>query len=233
MGSTRLPGKVLKDLGGATMLERVVARVRRSSLGGTVVVATSNASSDEAIVEECHRLQVEVYRGSELDVLDRYYKAATLFQADAVLRITADCPFIDPSLIDELNCAFRDCQPDYASNCMARTYPRGLDAELMTSRALSQAWQLAPLPYHRAHVTPYIYENPSRFSLLSVTGEEDSSSLRWTVDTAEDLELARSLYRILDNRDDFGWRDILSVVEAQPHLTLMNQHVPQKLLIEG
>ncbi len=233
MGSTRLPGKVLRDLGGATMLERVVTRVRRSTLGGSVVVATSTASADDAIIDECHRLDVAVYRGSELDVLDRYYKTTAQFHADAVLRITADCPFIEPSLIDELHRCFCDCQPDYASNCMTRTYPHGLDAEVMTSAALSRAWRDASLPYQRAHVTPHIYENPSVFSLLSLMGEEDHSSQRWTVDTAEDLEFARSVYLCLDNRDDFRWTDVLDVLDAHPQLMLRNQHVRQKLLIEG
>ncbi len=233
MGSTRLPGKVLKDVGGRTMLARVVTRVGRSAFGDAVVVATSTTAADAAIVDECVRLGVAVYRGSELDVLDRYHDAAKHFQADVILRVTGDCPFIDPSLIDDLYRAFCDKQSDYVSNCMTRTYPHGLDAEIITSAALTQAWREAYLPYHRAHVTTYIYENPSSFRLLSVTGDCDYSGLRWTVDTAEDLEFARSLYLCMDNRNDFGWRDALNILVAQPDLTRTNQHVRQKLLIEG
>jgi len=233
MGSTRLPGKVLQDLGGATMLGRVVARVRRSTLGKAVVVATSAARGDDDVAEECRRLGVTVFRGSETDVLDRYYKAAVKHEADVVVRITADCPFIDPSLMDELHGAFEERRPDYASNCLVRTYPRGLDAEIFTAGALTHAWREALLPHHRAHVTPYIYEHPARFKLLSVTSKEDHGELRWTVDTPEDLELARGLYSRLGNRDDFSWRDVLDIVGAHPQLARVNQHVRQKELIEG
>lgn len=232
MGSKRLPGKVLKDLGGATMLERVVSRARRSERVDDLLVATSSESADEPIVVECHRLQVNVFRGSEQDVLDRYYKAAQQAQADAVLRITADCPFIDPALLDELLRAFVISQPDYASNCLDRSYPRGLDAEVMTFAALSRAWREADVPYQREHVTPYLYENPSKFSIFSVAGAEDYSEFRWTVDTAEDLELARAVYLHFWNRDDFGWLDVLRLMTAQPQLAQINQYVRQKFLDE-
>lgn len=233
MGSTRLPGKVLKELGGATMLERVLNRVRRVALADGVLVATTSQPADDVVVSECRRLAVDVFRGSEYDVLDRYCNAAQQARADAVLRVTADCPFIDPVLLDELLRSFLAHRPDYASNCLARTYPRGLDAEVITHAALSRAWREAILSYQRAHVTPYIYENPSKFQLLSVTGEEDCSKFRWTVDTAEDLELARTLYLLLGNRDDFGWREVLQLVEAEPRLQRINQHVRQKATVEG
>lgn len=233
MGSTRLPGKVLKDLGGATLLGRVVSRLRRSALTDCLMVATSIRPGDDAIVEECRRLAVDVVRGSELDVLDRYYRAAQQAQADAVVRITADCPFVDAELVDELLQCFFHHHPDYASTSLVRSYPRGLDAEVMTFAALSDAWREARQPYQRTHVTPYLYENPLRFRLFSLAAEDDSTALRWTVDTEEDLTLARAVYRHFDNRDDFGWRDVLQLMTAQPQLAQINQHVRQKALEQG
>lgn len=233
MASTRLPGKVLRDLGGQTMLARIASRLRRSALLDTVMVATTTERRDEAIVEECRRLGVKVFRGSEQDVLDRFYQAAQQAGADAVVRVTGDCPFADPALIDELLRAFLQQRPDYASNCVTRSYPRGLDVEAVTFGALSRAWREARLPYQRAHVTPYLYENPARFSLHLVTAAEDCSELRWTVDTPEDLELARAVYSHFGNLDDFGWRDVLRLMVEQPELAQLNCHVRQKALQEG
>jgi len=139
MGSTRLPGKVLLDLAGRTMLARVVRRVGRAALIDEVMVATADAPDDDAIVEECRRLRVPCFRGSEHDVLDRFHRAAIAHRADVVVRITADCPLIDPEVTDRVIRAFFDERPDYASNTLRRTYPRGLDTEVMTAAALVRA----------------------------------------------------------------------------------------------
>jgi spore coat polysaccharide biosynthesis protein SpsF len=184
MGSTRLPGKVLRDIAGETMLARVVRRVQLARMPDAVVVATTLAPFDDAIVAECVRLGVPAFRGSEQDVLDRYWQATCTHQADVIVRITADCPLIDPRLVDYVVAAFLEGQPDYASNVLERTYPRGLDTEVMAQTTLEQAWQQAGQLYQRAHVTPYIYQNPNRFRLLPVKAEADHSYLRWTVDTA-------------------------------------------------
>src|SRR5258706_11433091 len=129
MGSTRLPGKVLKDLEGGTVLSRVVARAKRAATIGEVIVATSDAAGDDVIVTECKKLNAKVFRGDEKDVLDRYYRAAQLFKADVVVRITSDCPLIDPEVTDKTVGEFLKERPDYASNALERTYPRGLDTE--------------------------------------------------------------------------------------------------------
>src|SRR5277367_2863697 len=139
MGSTRLPGKVLIDLGGETVLARVIARLRRAELVKEIVVATTDSAADDAIVGECRRLDVPTFRGSESDVLDRYYWAARGCPASVVVRITSDCPLIDPQLVDETIRVFQQQQADYASNTFSRTYPRGLDAEAFTTAALEQA----------------------------------------------------------------------------------------------
>ncbi len=233
MGSTRLPGKVLKDIRGRTMLERVVGRTRRAELVDKVVVATTPHETDEPIVAECRRLDVPCFLGSETDVLDRYNRAAEWCGADVVVRITSDCPLIDPSETDRVVRAFLDSTADYASNFIRRTYPRGLDTEAMSAATLAHAWLEADEPYERIHVTPYIYGHPDTFQLLSVTGREDFSNYRWTVDTSEDLQFVREVYRLLDNREMAGWREVLSLLQSNPQLAEINQSVRHKELVEG
>jgi spore coat polysaccharide biosynthesis protein SpsF len=233
MGSTRLPGKVLMDLGGETVLARVVRRLQRSTLIDEIVVATTHSVADRAIVRECHRLSVAVFCGDENDVLDRYYRAAQSIGAEGIVRITSDCPLIDPEVTDNTVRLFLERQPDYASNALQRTYPRGLDTEVMTRDALECAWREARLSYQRAHVTPYIYENPDRFCILPVTNETDYSSHRWTLDTPEDLVLLRAIYDRAENDDSIAWRDVLALLEQAPELLELNCHVMQKAMQEG
>lgn len=233
MGSTRLPGKVLEDIGGETMLARVVRRTQQSRLLDQIVVGTTCEPSDDAIVAECERLAVPAFRGDERDVLDRYYHAAVAYEADIVVRITADCPFIDPEMLDQLMRAFIDEQPDYAGNTLLRAYPRGVVPEVMTISALTRAWREASEAYQRVHVTPYIYQSPNSFRLLAVVGEANYGDYRWTVDTPEDLEFARAVYATLGNGDTFGWRDVLSVLAQKPELMKLNRHIEQKRLEEG
>lgn len=228
MGSSRLPGKVLMDLAGETVLARVVRRSARAVLVDQIVVATSSSSIDDAVVSECVRLGVEYFRGSESDVLDRYYRCSQAFCASAVVRITADCPVIDPALVDLTIRAFRQDPCDYASNAILPGYPRGLDVEVFTMSALSRAWHEARKSYEREHVTPYFYEHSELFRLVSVNAECDHSDLRWTLDTVEDLELLRAIYAKLGKRDHFCWEDVLQIVECEPELSLINSHVVQK-----
>jgi spore coat polysaccharide biosynthesis protein SpsF len=232
MGSKRLPGKVLKDLGGDTVLGRVVSRVRQCRLVNDLVVATSTDPTDDVILNECRRLGIRAFRGSEYDVLDRYYRAAREAQADVVVRITSDCPLIDPGVSDKTIQAFVDVRPDYASNVLERTYPRGLDTEVVTLAALECAWRDAREAYQREHVTPFLYEHPEHFRLLSVKGDHDYSQHRWTLDTQEDLEFLRAVYaRILDGQD-LPWRDVLNIVKSEPDLAELNRYIIQKALHE-
>jgi len=233
MGSTRLPGKVLKDLGGETVLARVVKRTRRATLLDEVVVATSVLPADDAIARECESLKVACFRGDELDVLDRYYRAAQKFAADAIVRITSDCPLIDPELINAAIRSSLDQKADYASNSLVRTYPRGLDVEVFTADALARAWSAAKEEYQRMHVTPYLYQNPESFKVISIVGEADNGRYRWTLDTTEDLELLRAVYKHFGNRDSIRWIEVLDLMEAQPELAALNSHVRQKTLREG
>lgn len=230
MGSTRLPGKVLMDLGGESVLARVVGRLRRAKLVDKIVIATTDTAEDDAIIAECGKLGVAWFRGSEGDVLDRYYQTALAFDAGAVVRITSDCPLIDPDLVDETIKQFQDRSTDYASNAIERTHPRGLDVEVFTIAVLKSAWQNAKQPYEREHVTPYLYEHPELFRLESVVGTPDYSQHRWTLDTAEDLQLLRAIYDRFDNHDDFTWQDVIALMEHEPQLANLNCNVRQKSL---
>ena len=232
MGSSRLPGKVLKDLGGETVLARVVRRLQRSRQIARIIVATTTAPGDEVIVAECDRLEVLCFRGSEHDVLDRYYQAARANAADAVVRVTSDCPLIDPELVDETVEVFRDKHADYASNVFPRTYPRGLDTEVFSFDALDRAWREAREAHQREHVTPYLYEHPQIFKLASLSGAADYSRYRWTLDTREDLELLRAIYSRFDGRDDFSWKEVLRLMEREPELAELNSQVLQKSVRE-
>jgi spore coat polysaccharide biosynthesis protein SpsF len=231
MGSTRLPGKVLLELGGDTVLARVISRVRRCRLVNQVMVATSTGPADDVIVKECSRLQSAVFRGSELDVLDRYYHAAQHTQAEVVVRITSDCPLIDPEISDRTIAEFIDSRSDYASNVLDRTYPRGLDTEVMTFAALETAWREAQADYQREHVTPFLYQHPERFKLLSVKGERDESQHRWTLDTPEDLRFLQAIYARMADRPYFNWTEVLTLVEREPDLAAINRHVLQKAML--
>jgi spore coat polysaccharide biosynthesis protein SpsF len=228
MGSSRLPGKVLKDLAGETMLARVISRLRATNLINEVLVATTNLPVDNAIVAECQRCCVRVVRGDQDDVLDRYFRAAQLAEAEVVVRITSDCPLIDPEVTDKTIRAFLENKPDYASNTIVRTYPRGLDTEVISLKALTRAWTETQKPYEREHVTPYLLEHPSEFVLLSVIGDVDYSRFRWTVDTPEDLEFVHAVYSRLGGKTEFSWRDVLDLLNRAPELLDLNRSVTQK-----
>jgi spore coat polysaccharide biosynthesis protein SpsF len=232
MGSSRLQGKVLMNLEGETVLGRVVGRLGRSREIDGIVVATTDATVDDAIVEACEGLGVAYFRGAEHDVLDRFYQAAHANAADVVVRVTSDCPLIDPKLVDDTVNIFRDQKADYASNVFPRTYPRGLDTEVFTIAALDRAWSEAREPHQREHVTPYFYENPRKFRQASMTGVADYSRYRWTLDTREDLELLRTIYSRFDDRDDFSWQEVIHLMEREPELAELNSGVLQKSVRE-
>lgn len=227
-GSTRLPGKVLLPLLGRPVLEHVVRRVRRARTLDDVVVATTTTDADDRIEELAHLNGWPVVRGSEQDLLDRYLLAARTFRADRVVRITSDCPLIDPDLVDDVVAALDASGADYASNTLPpRTYPRGLDVEAVTTSALEIAGREDDDPASREHATPYVYRHPERFQLRRVAGTRDLSGHRWTLDTPEDLALIGRIFEAL-GRDDFAWTDALAVVEQHPDWSVVNRHVRQK-----
>ncbi len=218
------------DVEGETVLSRVLSRLHRTTLIQELLVATTDHLADDAIVEECRRCSVQVSRGDQDDVLDRYYGAARLAKAEIVVRITSDCPLIDPEITDKTIAEFLDAGVDYASNGLQRTYPRGLDTEVMAFDALAKAWRQASKGYEREHVTPYIYEHPEEFKILSVKGDEDYSEHRWTLDTPEDLKFIRAVYGRMSSHADFSWREVVSLLEEHPDLKHINDSVMQKPL---
>lgn len=235
MTSERLPGKVLVDIGGQTMLERVVRRVQQSQRITGLVVATTTNPADVAIVAECERLGVRSIRGSEEDVLGRFADAANMVGGDVFVRISADSPFVDADVIDLIINRFLGADPpvDYASNKLEPTFPLGLDAEVFSRVALLKTAAEAKEPYERSHVTVYMYQHPELFSLLAVKSSRDLHAWRWTVDTPEDLEFARAVFDRLDGRNDFSWLEVVEVLEREPSLAAINAHVTAKPLSAG
>jgi spore coat polysaccharide biosynthesis protein SpsF len=233
-GSTRLPGKVLADIGGTPMLAHVIGRVQRAVRPSQVIVATTTEREDDAVDAVARHAGATVFRGAVDDVLDRFRLAADSAGADVVARVTADCPLIDPSLVDAVIDALLHAEPRaaFAANTLRRTYPRGLDVEVMRREDLARLDAAAREPYHRAHVFPYAYEHPDAFPPVSVEDAADWSAMRWTVDTAEDLAFAREVMRRL-HPGDTSWRSVLALVEQQPELAAINAHVPQKPVHAG
>ncbi len=231
MGSTRLPGKVLLPVGGQSVLSRVLHRLKRTACIDEIVVATSVARREYF---HCRRKSApgsaRCFRGSEDDVLDRYHGAAQESGADALVRITSDCPLVDPEVVDEVIESFRRRRVDYASNGLSSNYPRGLNVEVFSVQALEKAWGEAHEPHQREHVTPYFYEHPELFRLFSMVGNDDYSQYRWTLDTAEDLEFLRAIYLRFGDADDFGWQDVIALMKREPELAALNSHVQQKSL---
>lgn len=228
MGSTRLPGKVLLDLAGRPMLERVIERVRRCAAIDQVVLATTTEGADDAIVELAAARGWAVFRGSQDDVLSRYLGAARGIGARVVARVTSDCPLIDPEVCQEVMVGLASSGADYCSNWLRRSHPRGLDVEAFTIEALERAASEARTPYEREHVTPYLYRHPDLFRLHGVEAREDHSDHRWTVDTPEDLALAREVYAAFGADGPASWRDVLELFRRRPELRSMNAHIQQK-----
>lgn len=232
MGSTRLPGKVLLDLAGEPMLVRDMNRLSRAQTLNEVVVATTVNPADDVIVSLCAERGWLYFRGSEEDVLDRYYRAAMDYEADVVVRITSDCPLIEPEVVDRVVREFLERQPevDYASNTFPkRTFPRGLDTEVFRFDVLEQAWRQDNNPAWREHVTPYIRRNPELFRIHGIMNEVDYSHMRWTVDTAEDLAFVRRIYNHFGH-DQFSWQDVLAVLKEHPEWLKINRNVRQKVV---
>lgn len=233
MTSSRLPGKVLADLGGKPLIERMIARVRRARALDALWIATTTRDTDDPLAALCERLGVSVYRGDEHDVLARFQGAARAAEADVVVRLTADCPMSDPALVDEVVSVYSQGGFDYVSNVLVRTYPDGLDVEAFSRAALEEAVEKATQPFHREHVTPWLQtgfrpELPTgRFRLRHVVNDVDLGAMRWTVDHIEDLDLIRKLFAALP--DDFGWRDALSLVSADPELARRSR-LPEALM---
>jgi spore coat polysaccharide biosynthesis protein SpsF len=249
MSSSRLPGKILADIAGQPMLQRVFTRTSRSASVSQTLIATTTDPSDDPVAEYCDFSGIPFTRGSLYDVLDRYYQSAKEAKADYVVRITADCPVIDPELIDNVVDTLLEGEYDFVCNRLpppwTRTYPIGLDVEACTFKVLAKAWKEAKEPQHREHAMPYFYEevqlsavsrqrsegvSPRGFRIALLNHATDFGDYRWTVDTPEDLEFMRQVYSRFDGRDDFTWKEVLDLVHDNPELMKINAGVQHKTL---
>ncbi|MBN1230604.1 MAG: glycosyltransferase family protein [Anaerolineales bacterium] len=234
MGSSRLPGKVLKPLGDKNALEWMLVRLGRSTLINQVVIATTDDPGDDLIQTYCEEHGVPCFRGSMFDVLDRIYYAAKLFQADVVIRLTGDCPFIDPEMLDSNLKEFLSAEPplDFAANRLpppfTRTIPIGLDAEYCTMTGLEKVWKEADQKHQREHVMPYFYENTDIFNIKHIENTPNYGEYRWTLDTPEDLVLLQKITELFPGRDDFSWLEILEKINEHPEITLLNENIHHK-----
>lgn len=224
MGSTRLPGKTLADVAGRPMLGRLVERAARIPGLQGVVIATTDRPADEAILTFAAREGLPAYAGSETDVLDRVYRAARRHGVSVVVRVTPDCPLLDPAVSGLVLARFLAAAGalDYVSNTQPPTFPDGLDTEVFGIEALARAWREAVLPSEREHVTPYLWKQPDRFRLASVTRSPDLSALRWTVDEPADLQFVRAVYARLGAGTPFGMDDVLALLAREPALATVN-----------
>ncbi|WP_353047476.1 glycosyltransferase family protein [Exiguobacterium sp. s131] len=231
MGSTRLPGKVLMKLQGRTVLDHVITRVKQAKLIDEIIVATTTLSEDDVLSEEAKRYGVRVYRGSSDNVLSRYYEAAMEAEADVVIRITSDCPLIDPFVIDQMIETYHNNRYDIVTNAgqdlSKRTFPRGLDIEIFSSELLSDAFNNHSEDYHIEHVTPYMYEKSQ--NVYHHINPINASNYRLTLDTEEDLELITRIYKKLyTGTHSFYLSEILNLLENNPDLSIINSHIEQK-----
>lgn len=229
MGASRLPGKPLKKSLGKTLFSYLLERLKRSKEASSLIVATTRSPKDLVLEKAALKEGVMVYRGSEEDVLSRYLEAAKLVKADAICRITADCPLIDPALIDEMIRLFKASpQIDYLSNTITRTFPRGMDIEIFKTSALEKAAKTANRD-EKEHVTLYLYRRPKQFQLKNFCYSEDNSHLRWTVDTIDDLKAIRKILQLLYRKNPkFSLKELLKLAEAHPEIAKLNAHVEQK-----
>ena len=224
MGSSRLPGKTLMDVAGRPLLGHLVDRARRIPGLERVIVATTERPADRAIIAFAEAEGLPVYAGSEDDVLDRFHQAASRFGVSVVVRVTPDCPLLDPAVAGLVLQRFLDARGtlDYASNTQPPTFPDGQDTEVFSADALARAWRAARLPSEREHVTPYIWKQPDRFRLANVRHAEDHSAQRWTVDEAADLDFVRAVYARLGTGRLFGMEDVLALLRREPALRDIN-----------
>jgi spore coat polysaccharide biosynthesis protein SpsF len=220
MGSSRLPGKVLKKVLNKTLLDYQLERVKRANLIDEIVIATTLNQIDDDIVQFCESMSIPYYRGSEQDVLSRYYEAAVLFDADVIVRLTADNPLIDPQIIDRTIAEYlNDHTLDYASNTIERTYPRGMDTEVFSFALLEKLNKEATSPLNREHVTSYISEHPSLFRITQVKDSKNESRFRLTVDTPKDFLIISQIIEILYKRCLwFSYEDILNLLNEREDL---------------
>ena len=224
MGSTRLPKKVMMPINSVPMIELLLSRLSSSKIIDQVIVATSDHENNKPLLEYVNKLNYKYYVGSEEDVLDRFYQAALEYEADIIVRITADCPLIDPEIVDKVIKLFISNKVDYASNVNPPTFPDGLDVAVCSIKALKEAWQNAQTSYDREHVMPYI-QNSKSLNGINFENPTDYSNLRWTVDEPEDFDVVSNVFNYFSPDNSFGWKDVLEIQYSNPEIFHKNQHI--------
>lgn len=230
MGSSRLPGKVLMDLEGKSVLEHVIQRLKNSKMINDIIIATSNKEIDNKIVELCNKINIKCFRGSEDNVLERYYKCAKEYNGDIIVRVTSDCPLIDSKVLDEMLLFYLNNKYKLVTNAgndENRTYPRGLDLEIFSFELLEKAYVNSSQSYEKEHVTPYMYEN--EYNIFYYKNNINYSNYRLTLDTKEDYLLIKAIYEKLYKGDhEFNLNEIIKVLNDNPGLANINKYIKQK-----
>jgi len=231
MGSTRLPGKILKKVMGKPLLEYQIERLRQVPSAADIVVATTEKDNDNEIVQFCEEKGVNVFRGSENDVLARFYGAAKKFDGDCIVRVNSDCPLIDPIVVSKVISEFHNNidKYDYVSNILKPTYPIGMHTEVFPMASLATSFRLAKDPLEREHVTPYIYRNPKLFRLKNVSYHENLSHYRWTLDFPEDFVLIEKIISSLHPiNKNFEVIDVINLLNENPEWNSINSHIKKE-----
>ena len=227
MGSSRLPGKTLMKLNqNQTVLDFVVNQLSFSTLIDKIIIATTNLEQDDIIEQTAENLGIQCFRGNSDDVLDRYYNCAKEFEIDNIVRITSDCPLIDPEIIDEVIRKYKSENYDYFTNTLIRTYPIGTDVEIFSFEILEKTWYNATLPSEREHVTPFIRNKKMNFRIGNLENKKKLDHLRWTLDRQKDLDLIREIITKI-NKNPILMNDILDLFSTEPQLIKINENISQ------
>ena len=234
VGSTRLPNKVFAEIEGKPLLWHVVNRLKKSKYLDSIIIATTTSLSDDNIELWAKENNIVCFRGSEQNVLKRYYDAAKQYGSNVIVRITADDPFKDYEIMDLVIEKFLAEGADFACNNNPPTYPEGLDIEVFSLEAIEKAFYNAKTDFEKEHVTQYFYKNPNKFIISTISHTENISNLRWTIDEEEDLELARKVYsQLFHKKEVFLMKDILSILENQPELSSLNSKVNRSTMYKN
>lgn len=234
MNSTRLPGKVMKPLAGHPLIHHIVARLKRSRLLDGIILATTTCKEDDELSLWAVNNGIPVFRGGESDVLGRYFQAATFFNVRTIVRITADDPFKDHRIMDDMLNIFQQQKLDLMTNNQPPSFPEGLDIEIFTFECLKLAAENATIPFEREHVTPYFYQNLSRFNWQNYSSPCDLSSMRWTIDDADDFNFVDEIYRRLYSENEiFSTDEILNELRTNRHLMDINKNSPRSHIYQG
>lgn len=226
MGSTRLPKKVIKKIQGKTVLEHVISRAKRIKNCPKIILATTDKKEDDVLEKIAEKLNISVFRGSEDDVLDRYFQTAKLFKIDPIIRITADCPLLDSKIAERVIDFYFKGIYDYVSNVNPPTFPDGMDVEIFSFKTLEKSWQKTKSLPEREHVTFYLTKHPEIFKIGNVSYKKDLSHLRITLDEPNDLVLIRKIYQELYPENHFfGLKEIINLFERKPKLIKINQGI--------